>query len=72
MRGKKRRVVEVLARDRVNPSEMTGRGYYQATVRLDCGHNVKATAPNRYRKDDAPVIAYCRHPECIMSMGCAR
>lgn len=63
MRGKIRRVVEVRGVERVNPD--SGPGFYRATVRLECGHVVKAMAKDRYRKDAAPVIGFCMHPDCI-------
>jgi hypothetical protein len=67
MRGVRRSVVEVLGTERVNPSGMAGRGHYQHKVKLDCGHIVKACAQNRYRLDTLPVVAFCRHPTCVMA-----
>jgi hypothetical protein len=64
-RGKRRIVVEVLARERVRDDAT--HGHYQTRVRLSCGHTALATAHRRYRKDADPVVGYCNHPECIMA-----
>jgi hypothetical protein len=62
-RGKMRKVVEIIGRERVNPDY--GPGYYAFTVRLACGHVVKTASHNRYQKGGAPVVGYCRDPECV-------
>ena len=57
IRGKKRAVVEHLEQRRVETGERSKK--YQWTVRLECGHTVKASAQRACRKDQRPTMGYC-------------
>ena len=54
-RGKRRAVAEILSQER------TGEGvrFYRFTARLVCGHVVKISAANRYKRAEVPVLGYC-------------
>ena len=54
-RGKRRAVAEILSQER------TGEGvrFYRFTARLVCGHVVKISAANRYKRGEVPVLGYC-------------
>jgi hypothetical protein len=71
-RGKRRRVVELLGRELVNPGELDGRGRYVFTVRMDCGHTTKAKAQTNTRDPaSTPRFAFCRDPECVVGRAVA-